>query len=131
MKKCNAITALFILLVFSACMHHGSKQLTGIWQLTVMNMNGTKLEGNSLGVWRWEFNDEGGYLVDVAGAREKGTYTLKDDKLTLKSITYKERPETVYKVAKLDSTQLELIAESEKNRTTLNFIKTEKGVEAD
>jgi hypothetical protein len=71
----------------------------------------------------WEFNDKGGYLVNVAGAVEKGTYTISKDKLTLNSVTNEERPDQVFKITKLDSVSMHLFAESENNKTTLTFVK--------
>jgi hypothetical protein len=116
-----AVVALAGLLV--QCAHKGDKKLEGIWQLNSMSMNGTRISGTDLGIWLWEFNEEGGYLTIVAGAKEKGKYTLKDNQLTLHNITSPNRPDQIYNVVKADSIQLELITVEEKNRTALTFIK--------
>jgi hypothetical protein len=114
------------LLILTQCRNKQEKQLYGIWKLDVMEVNGTEISGSSLGEWMWEFNEEGGYLVMVAGAKEKGKYSLKDGKLTMKSVTVKEKPETVYEVTRLDSAAMNLTAEGEKNTSHLHFIKIHK-----
>ena len=133
-KKIFFITIVIMsLLFFTQCESKTKRELTGIWQLQTMNINGTVLDGNSLGNWLWEFNDEGGYLTSVAGVKEKGLYKLKSEILTLQSVTSKERPGQVYVVSHLDSLQMELVSDDKKNKTTLHFLKL-KGtgeVEAD
>ncbi len=122
------------LLVFClACCSDSKKQISAVWQLKEMNINGTTLSGKSLGNWLWEFNDEGGYLVNIGGAIEKGTYKLEGAKLTMKSVTNSKKPEHIYLIARLDSISLSLTSESGKNKTTLYFLKTDigKAVERD
>ncbi|MCW5907280.1 MAG: hypothetical protein KIS94_05440 [Chitinophagales bacterium] len=128
MKKLLATTLLIVFaLALQQCRNKQQEQLTGIWQLDNMEINGTTLNGSSLGKWLWEFNDKGGYLVMVAGAKEKGKYSLKEGKLTMKSVDVKEKPETAYNVLLLDSAHLHLSAISDKNSSILYFIKIEGG----
>ena len=117
------ITSLLIIFLLTQCNHERKEKLEGIWQLQTLEINGTILQGNSLGDWKWEFNEEGGYLTDVAGAREKGLYTLKGNKLILKSVTVKERPEQILNIIQLDSVRLDLVSADDKNKSTLHFIK--------
>ena len=124
MKKFCILFGVVLALCFLADCHHKSKEkLVGIWKLDVMDINHTQLRGSSLGNWLWEFNEEGGYLINIAGEVEKGIYKVDDKKLTLKSVTHKERPEQTYTVTKLDSANLNLVAVSEKNSTSLYFVK--------
>lgn len=124
---------LFVCVVFASiflltnCQNEGKEKLTGIWKLDVMDINNTPISGSSLGGWLWEFNDEGGYLINVAGAVEKGTYKLSKEKLTLSSVTNKDRPDQTYTIAKLDSASLNLVSATEKNKTSLTFIKVSGG----
>jgi hypothetical protein len=122
MKKLISSAAILIFLL-AGCHNKGKEKLTGIWKLEVMDINNTALRGSSLGNWLWEFNEEGGYLVNVAGAVEKGTYKIDKDKLTMKPVTPAERPEQIYSIAKLDSVSLNLVTASEKNKTSLFFMK--------
>jgi hypothetical protein len=132
MKKLISSAAILIFLL-AGCHNEGKEKLTGIWKLEVMDINNTALRGSSLGNWLWEFNDKGGYLVNVAGAVEKGTYKIDKDKLTMKPVTPAERPEQIYTIAKLDSASLNLVTASEKNNTSLFFVrvKGEEVVEKD
>ena len=125
MKKHTAciISSLLIIFLLTQCNHERKEKLEGIWQLQTLEINGTILQGNSLGDWKWEFNEEGGYLTDVAGAREKGLYTLKGNKLILKSVTVKERPEQILNIVQLDSVRLDLVSADDKNKSALHFIK--------
>jgi hypothetical protein len=116
-------TILLMGLFLAACQTKSKEKLTGIWKLEVMDINNTPLRGNSLGNWMWEFNDEGGYLVNVAGAVEKGTYKVEKDRLTLKPVSPAKRPEQNYTIVKLDSVSLNLTTASEQNKTSLYFIK--------
>lgn len=124
----NRIPALVVLLLSIACLtqcnHKQKEKLEGVWRLQSLEVNGTVIGGKSLGDWKWEFNEEGGYLTDVAGAREKGLYTLKGDKLTLKSVTHEERPEQKLQIIKLDSVELNLVSvDTGPNKSSLHFIK--------
>ncbi len=127
MRKYTAILAVAILAMLINSCHSKKKQLEGVWKLDVMEMNDTQLSGNSLGEWFWEFNEQGGYLVMVAGAKEKGRYQLKGDQLSMKSVTNEQKPETVYKIVKLDTAVLNIESVSEKNHLQLFFIKTDQG----
>lgn len=124
----NKIPALLLLVLsiclLSQCNNKQKEKLEGVWRLQSLEVNGTVISGKSLGDWKWEFNEEGGYLTDVAGAREKGLYTLKGDKLTLKSVTHEERPEQKLQIISLDSVELHLVsADTGSNKSSLNFIK--------
>jgi hypothetical protein len=128
MKKIS-ISVLLVVILLTGCQNKQKDKLEGIWQLRTLEINGTVLQGSSLGNWKWEFNEEGGYLTDVAGVREKGLYTLKESTLTLKSVTHKERPEHVLNIVHLDSLQLDLLSADEKNKSSLHFLKMkENGV---
>ena len=128
MKKIS-ISFLLAVIFLTGCHNKQKDKLEGIWQLRTLEINGTVLQGSSLGNWKWEFNEEGGYLTDVAGVREKGLYTLKENTLTLKSVTHKERPEQVLSIVRLDSLQLDLLSADEKNKSSLHFLKMkENGV---
>ena len=71
-KSFSLITIVALAGLLVQCAHKGDKKLEGIWQLNSMSMNGTRISGTDLGIWLWEFNEEGGYLTIVAGAKEKG-----------------------------------------------------------
>jgi hypothetical protein len=119
--------SLLFLLLLTQCRNKQEKQLVGVWKMETMNINGTEMSGASLGEWLWEFNDEGGYLVMVAGAKEKGKFKVKEGRLSMKSVTIAERPETSYEIVQLDSTVLKLKAISDKNSSSLSFIKIDAG----
>lgn len=127
MKKYTATLALALTLLLINSCNSKKEKLEGIWKLDVMEMNGTQLSGTSMGEWFWEFNEQGGYLVMVAGAKEKGRYQLKGDQLSMKSVTNEQKPETVYKITRLDSAVLNIESIGEKNHLQLFFIKTDKG----
>ena len=124
MRKNNFV----VFLVFSAlllcnCRSEETEKLVGIWKLEILDINGTALRGTSLGNWLWEFNDKGGYLINVAGAVQKGKYTLHNRQLKLDPVGSKEPPGQIYSVAKLDSSALHLVSSTDKNKTMLFFIK--------
>lgn len=124
MKKIATVTLLLGVLMFCIqCNRNAKQNLEGIWSLKNFQVNGTDMSGAALGDWKWEFNDEGGYMTDLAGVKEKGTYRLTDNSLQLKSVTHPERPEQVYVVTLLDSVQLRLTATDNKNSTHLYFLK--------
>jgi hypothetical protein len=125
-----AVVAMGVLL--TQCHSNSNKgKLVGIWQLRTLDINGTRLQGQSLGNWLWEFNEEGGYLTDVSGVRQKGHYTVKDSTLTLKPIAEQNKPEQVFNITLLDSVEMELVTANEKNRSALHFVKRKNGAVAD
>lgn len=131
MKKAVVLIAFVSLLFFTQCNQRGDEKLTGVWQLEQMNINGTEMDGQSLGVWLWEFNREGGFLSNVAGNTEKGWYKLANNKLTVQITSEENRAEQVYSVSKLDSASFEIITTEGKNNGTLRFVRREaySGVE--
>lgn len=128
MKKICLTTCIALaILFFTSCQNKAKEKLTGVWKLEIMDINNTPLQGSAFGRWLWEFNEEGGYLINVDGAVEKGRYIVDKDKLTLKSVTQKERPDQVFTIAKLDSANMNLVSATDKNTTSLTFIKLESG----
>ncbi len=121
----NAINYSVIILVSLLLVQCNQKPtpIAGIWKMTEMDINGTVMQGTSLGNWMWEFNDEGGYLFNVSGAVEKGRYELTNAQLVLESVTVKGRPPQTYAVTLLDSTKLHLNAVGGENKTSLKFVK--------
>lgn len=122
-KTLNYLLLGLTVVLLAKCTNKQKEKLEGIWRLDKVEVNGTVLPGNSLGNQLWEFNDANGYLILIAGAKEKGTYTLKGDKLLLKSATVADKPETEYRIAKLDTAELHLAAEYDKNKTYFTFVK--------
>lgn len=127
MKKQIRIAAIAVLVLLLTQCSNEKKHIAGVWKMTEMEINGTVLQGSSLGNWLWEFNDEGGYLFNVSGAVEKGKYELKENELSLQSVTIKERPVQKYVVTLLDSVNMQLSAVGEQNKTSLKFVKTAEG----
>ena len=126
-NKITVAGILLLTLLLVQCNRERKEKLEGIWRLRTLEINGTVISGTSLGDWKWEFNEEGGYLTDVAGAREKGSYTLKGNQLSMKSVTHSERPAQVYQIALIDSVQLNLVTDDAKNKSSLHFIKLKTG----
>ena len=127
MQKKSIIATLIIMVFAAACNNQKNEALTGIWKLKTMDINGVSIQGEALGNWLWEFNDEGGYMINVAGAIEKGKYNYDGQKLILKSLTSKDRPEQTYNVIQLDSVSMLLSSVTDKNTSKLNFIKIDEG----
>ena len=114
-----------LLISVASCSDKKREQLAGIWHLQLMDINGTQLQGSALGNWLWEFNMEGGYLTDIAGAREKGRYEMKESQLKLQPVMSNEssRPGQTFTIAKLDSLHMNLVSIDGKNKTALYFTK--------
>ena len=110
-------------MVLPGCNQNDKSKLVGVWKLQLMDINGTKLQGSSLGNWMWEFNKEDGYLSDIAGAKEKGMYKLSGAKLTIMPVKAEKWPERVLTISKLDSTELHVEAIGEKNKSSMWFIR--------
>jgi len=99
------------------------QKLLGIWQLQWMEVNGSHLAGNSVGNWLWEFNSEGGYLHNVAGAKEKGIYKLDGKKLMLIPVMGKARVEHDYNIVTIDSVEMDLVLIDKQSKSELYFLK--------
>ena len=128
MRKTSYVLAiLFYVLILSSCNNKNGEKLVGIWQLQLMDVNGSKLQGNSLGNWLWEFNEEGGYLADIGGAREKGRYDFKGNTLKLQAVTSKDKPAQLYTVTNIDSVHLDLVSTEVNSKAALHFVKIQAG----
>jgi hypothetical protein len=122
-KLLMPFVAIILLLSLTQCENKEAKKIVGVWQLQDMTLGDVKLDGNALGGWLWEFNAAGGYLTDIAGMRQKGTYTFKDSLLTLTITTDKTPSGQVYKVMRLDETEMDLLTVDAKAKQTARFIK--------
>ena len=118
----TAIICTVILAGVASCNKNKDK-ITGIWQLKLMDIKGANISGSSLGDWLWEFNQAGGYLTDIAGAKEKGRYQLEGGKLTLRPFDTKNRPAVVYNIAFLDSSEMDLVSSDPQTPTKFYFFK--------
>ncbi|MBK7148524.1 MAG: lipocalin family protein [Bacteroidetes bacterium] len=129
MKQFKIFIACFgMVLMLTQCTNEQKEKLVGIWRVTDVNLNETVMDVTSFGSWMWEFNEEGGYMINMAGAVEKGTYEITENKLTLKSKTMAEKPETVYDITKLDEKEMELTSVADlKNKSIIHLIKTNEG----
>jgi uncharacterized protein YqfA (UPF0365 family) len=110
MKKIIGL-AVFTLIIISACTEKKSP-LTGIWKLQEVEINGSKLDFEDLGMPYLEFNNKGGYLLSMSGIDEKGNYTFKDDKLTLSS-SVKDKTSQILIVDKIDSNEVRYHSQTE------------------
>ncbi len=119
------IASICCMLMLTQCNNEQKEKLVGIWRVTEVKINGTTMDMTTFGNWLWEFNDGGGYMVNLGGVKEKGNYKINDKELVVKSVTNAEKPETVYAISKLDTQEMILTSkEDAKNTTTLRFIKT-------
>ena len=110
------------LLLITSC-NKNKAAITGIWQLRQMEVHDTQINGNSLGDWLWEFNKEGGYLTDVAGAKEKGSFKLTGKQLTMQPVSSANRPTVIYNVLHLDTASMDLVSADSVAGITLHFYK--------
>lgn len=113
-----AVTALILL---SACTEKKSP-LVGIWKLQEVEINGSKLDFEDLGMPYLEFNNKGGYLLSMSGANEKGTYTFKGNKLTLSSSIKEKQPQTLT-VEKIDSNEVRYYSQTDENRMNVWLVR--------
>jgi hypothetical protein len=111
-----------VLLLITSC-GKNKAAITGIWQLRQMEVHGTSINGNSLGDWLWEFNKEGQYLTDIAGAKEKGSFKLTGKQLTMQPVSSANRPTVIYNVVQLDTASMDLVSADSVAGITLHFYK--------
>lgn len=119
----NVLFIALLVLILAGCQPKTKSPLVAVWQVELMEVNGSEIQGSSLGKWQWEFNSAGGYMINLSGDKEKGKYTYKDKKLSLKSTTNTDKPETFYDVVAVDSLNLVLQPVSENNKSTIHFIR--------
>lgn len=119
----NLVFIALTLLFMAGCQSSTKSPIVAVWQVELMEVNGSEIQGSSLGKWQWEFNSVGGYMINLSGEKEKGKYSLKDNKLSMKSTTNTDKPETFYQLVALDSVQLVLQPISENNKSTIRFIR--------
>jgi hypothetical protein len=119
----NLLLVTITLLFLTGCQSSTKSPIVAVWQVELIEVNGSEIDGSNMGKWQWEFNSAGGYMINLSGEKEKGKYNSKDNKLTLKSTTNLDKPETVYDLVKVDSAELVLQPISENNKSTIHFIR--------
>ena len=123
MKKITRVlVGLIIVLTITQCHSKEESKIAGVWQLSTAYINGSEIPGASMGNWLWEFNDAGGFLTDIGGMREKGIYTLKDSVLTIRLTNSKAKPNQIYTITRLDTSELDLKS-SDTAQVRFRFIK--------
>ena len=127
MKQLITVTACCLLLM--AC-RKNVPAICGIWKVEYYQINGTMLKAADVGRPMMEFNDEGGYLINVSGAEERGTYKLQDNKLVLHAVSA-EKPDAEFVVTLLDSTQMEYEAKTDKNEMKARMVRIQSAPEND
>jgi len=113
MKKIIGL-AVIVILLLSACTEKKSP-MVGIWKLQEIDINGSTLDFEDLGMPYLEFNNKGGYLLSMSGVDEKGTYTLEDNKLTLSSSIKEKQPQTLI-IEKIDSNEVRYYSQTDENK---------------
>lgn len=105
MKKLLVFVSL-ISFVMIAATSPVKKQLIGVWKIQTMEIRGTKMVHQQLGLPFMEFNDEGGFMIRFSGHSDKGRYSIKGDKVTLKFL-YPKKPSQTLTITKLDNTEFD------------------------
>lgn len=113
------IAAVFI----AGCNTKPAGKIVGVWQMQRLELNGTIMTGQSIGNATWEFKANGEYATNMFKATDAGTYTLKDELLSLRSATYKQRPEQQLIITLLDSAALHAKGVDKQNTSSLQFVK--------
>jgi hypothetical protein len=83
-----------------------AEKLIGVWKIQSMDIKGTKMLHQELGLPYIEFNEEGGFMVKVSSSLEKGKYALKGNIVTLKFL-YPKKPIQKIVITKLDDKELD------------------------
>ncbi|MDB5284704.1 MAG: hypothetical protein JWO06_3779 [Bacteroidota bacterium] len=131
MKK--LLYSLIILFTLSQCNHKKSGNLVGNWQLQQMVINGTPLSSNVVGEWKWIFSAEGEYHAEMqttmyldikrisTKSEENGLFSLKGEDLVIQPVAPEKWPSRSFTIQKLDSVELELNTQSDRNKSSLRF----------
>jgi hypothetical protein len=88
------------------------KKLIGVWKIDKISTKGTILRHDQLGQPYIEFNDEGGFLVKISAAHEKGRYHAKGYIVRLKFLEPK-KPEQILHITQISDTQMEYTTRSD------------------
>lgn len=105
MKKLFVIVMLCSLVLIAAN-SPVKKKLIGVWKIQAMEIKGTKMVHQQLGLPFMEFNDEGGFLIRYSGYSNKGRYSVRGNTVTLKFL-YPKKPSQILNITKLDDTELD------------------------
>jgi hypothetical protein len=116
---------IFLVIVLLIGCTRSNPELTGIWRVESYTMNGTVIQGSSLGNPLYEFNDQGGYLIMASGVEEKGTFTL-DEKLLTYHCTSQQKPDQSFRITRMDSVYLEYEAVNDSNQLQVKLIKNNR-----
>jgi hypothetical protein len=120
------LCVVFVLLL-TECNNTDNEELVGIWKVESLSINDTNLPGGGLENWLWEFNEEGGYMINAEGGTEKGTYKKENNSLTLHPVSNAERPDLTYTISHLDSANLKLSSITDKSKMLISFVKVAAG----
>jgi hypothetical protein len=105
----------FILLLGLYSCSKQNEKFVGIWKMQEVNINGSSLYFEEIGMPYLEFNKKGGYMLKMSGVIEKGCYKVKDDKLTLKPKTA-DKPSQDLTIDSLGKDMIKYHSQSDINR---------------
>ena len=88
------------------------KKLIGVWKIDTISTKGTILRHDQLGQPYIEFNEEGGFLVKISAAHEKGRYHAKGDIVKLNFLEPK-KPQQILHITQISDSQMEYTTKSD------------------
>lgn len=116
-------------LLLAQCNNDSHDKLIGIWKLKQIEINGATLNSEALGNPLWEFNKAGGYLINVAGEKEKGKYKVDNNTITLTSVTNPQKQPLTYTFSYPDTLQLRMESNAKNNAVKITFDRVAEGEE--
>ncbi|MBK9327907.1 MAG: lipocalin family protein [Sphingobacteriales bacterium] len=103
MKNLKLSVVLLLAITLVSCIHSANKALlVGEWKGAEWLANGKPSDNDASKVYL-KFSDDGGYVSDFGGSREKGTYILRENKLFT---TAEDQLEIMVEIAKLTKDSL-------------------------
>ena len=126
MKKLFVIVS-----VVSMCMIAATspvkKQLIGVWKIQTMEIKGTVMRHQEMGLPFIEFNDERGFMIKVGASFEKGRYTVKGNVVTLKFVQPRKSIQQLT-ITKLDDRELDYTTTDSNGVTKVTSFRITEGL---
>lgn len=112
-----------VLLLFVLVSCHKKTKICGVWKMETMDVNGTTIYHEQMGMPMIEFNEKGGYLLVVSGTKEKGKYKMDGNSLSLQSVTFPDKPAQLLTITRLDSAQMNYFSENKDGKVNVKLYK--------
>ena len=126
MKKLFVIVSILAMSMIAAT-SPVKKKLIGVWKIQTLEIKGTVMRHQEMGLPFIEFNDERGFMIKIGASFEKGRYSVNGNVVSLKFVE-PHKPTQLLTITKLDDRELDYTTTDSNGVTNVTSYRITEGL---